>query len=93
MNEETNHCVDCCCARSWKALGNPGYTGESIPEHIDKLKAQADALTIILTELRAEMDDYSDVIDNPEGGRPRPNVAMRLMQFLDEKLAEIKVLP
>jgi hypothetical protein len=39
------------------------------------------------------MDDYSDVIDNPEGGRPRPNVAMRLMQFLDEKLAEIKVLP
>jgi hypothetical protein len=28
------HCSDCCCARSWKALGISEYTGKSIPEHI-----------------------------------------------------------
>ena len=26
------HCKDCCCARSWRALGIDSYTGESIPE-------------------------------------------------------------
>jgi Protein of unknown function (DUF2384) len=36
MNE--NHCVDCCCARSWKALGISEYTGKSIPEHIRELR-------------------------------------------------------
>jgi len=48
------------------------------------------ALRKALEEIRAELDDYSDVIDNPEGGSPRPNIAMRLLQFLDEKLAAIK---
>ena len=33
-----NHCVDCCCARSWKALGIVSYTGKSIPEHIEELR-------------------------------------------------------
>ena len=33
-----NHCKDCCCAKSWKALGITEYTGKSIPEHIEELK-------------------------------------------------------
>jgi len=33
------HCKDCCCARSWAALGITGYTGKSIPEHIEALRA------------------------------------------------------
>lgn len=33
-----NHCTDCCCARSWKALGITRYTGLSIPEHIEKMR-------------------------------------------------------
>lgn len=32
------HCNDCCCARSWKALGITEYTGLSIPEHIQQLR-------------------------------------------------------
>lgn len=36
---EVSHCVDCCCARSWKALGITEYTGKSIPEHIDQLRS------------------------------------------------------
>jgi hypothetical protein len=60
-------------------------------EHRDFCEKNYDALFAILTELRAELDDYSDVIDNPEGGSPRPNVEMRLMQFLDQKLAELKL--
>lgn len=33
-----NHCKDCCCAESWKALGIKEYTGKSIPEHIAELR-------------------------------------------------------
>ncbi len=33
-----NHCADCCCARSWKALGFTAYTGLSIPEHIEQMR-------------------------------------------------------
>lgn len=32
-----NHCKDCCCAKSWEALGIKEYTGKSIPEEIKKL--------------------------------------------------------
>jgi hypothetical protein len=35
--KEENHCVDCCCAKSWEALGVTTYTGKSIPEHIEEL--------------------------------------------------------
>jgi hypothetical protein len=38
--QEVSHCADCCCARSWKALGiDTENTRLSIPEHIDKLRA------------------------------------------------------
>jgi hypothetical protein len=36
--EQVVHCKDCCCARSWKALGITEYTGLSIPEHILRLR-------------------------------------------------------
>ena len=38
MDDE--HCVDCCCARSWNALGITSFTGKSIPEHIIELKTE-----------------------------------------------------
>lgn len=38
--EKENHCKDCCCAESWKALGITKYDGLSIPEHISVLKAE-----------------------------------------------------
>lgn len=34
----SSHCDDCCCARSWKALGITQYTGKSIPEHITLMR-------------------------------------------------------
>jgi len=37
---EEEHCKDCCCARSWKALGITEYTGKSIPEHIEELRSK-----------------------------------------------------
>ncbi len=37
--DQESHCRDCCCARSWKALGITEYTGKSIPEHIEQLRA------------------------------------------------------
>ncbi len=41
MNEDkVNHCKDCCCARSWAALGVTEYTGKSIPEHIEEMRAR-----------------------------------------------------
>ena len=39
-----NHCVDCCCARSWTALGVSEYDGKSIPEHITILRERIAAL-------------------------------------------------
>jgi hypothetical protein len=42
-DQEVSHCRDCCCARSWKALGITEYTGMSIPEHIELLRKQLDA--------------------------------------------------
>lgn len=38
--QAVEHCKDCCCARSWKALGITSYTGKSIPEHIAALRTQ-----------------------------------------------------
>jgi hypothetical protein len=41
---ENEHCKDCCCARSWAALGITEHTGKSIPEHIASLRAENAAL-------------------------------------------------
>ena len=43
----TEHCRDCCCAQSWKALGITKYTGRSIPEHIQRLRRAHDDLLAI----------------------------------------------
>ena len=42
MSDE--HCKDCCCARSWTALDVHAYTGKSIPEHIEALRATNERL-------------------------------------------------
>ena len=50
--ERDSHCVDCCCARSWDALGVTEYDGKSIPEHITALRAEVAALrqTLVAAE-------------------------------------------
>lgn len=42
--EALEHCKDCCCARSWKALGNPTYNGMAIDERITALRESHDRL-------------------------------------------------
>ena len=46
---EAAHCYDCCCARSWKALGVDKYDGKSIPEHIEQLQDK-------IKQLKAKLD-------------------------------------
>ena len=46
----TGHCKDCCCARSWNALGVSEYTGKSIPEHITALIEERDRLQEVLSD-------------------------------------------
>jgi hypothetical protein len=41
---EENHCIDCCCAKSWEALGVTAYDGRSIPEHIFELRSRIEEL-------------------------------------------------
>jgi hypothetical protein len=48
------HCKDCCCARSWEALGITEYTGRSIPEEIERLQGVLDAA---LKRCRKTLDD------------------------------------
>ena len=38
------HCKDCCCTRSWAALGITESTGRSIPEEIERLRAELSRL-------------------------------------------------
>ena len=38
--KKSEHCKDCCCAKSWEALGIKEFTGLSIPEEIQKLKKE-----------------------------------------------------
>ncbi len=37
-SELERHCEDCCCARSWRALGINESNGKSIPENIATLR-------------------------------------------------------
>ncbi len=53
-SEDENHCKDCCCARAWKALGITEYTGLSIPEHIQMLRTQLEAV------LKQQQDESND---------------------------------
>lgn len=48
---EAQHCKDCCCARSWEALGIQSHTGRSIVEHIEMLRQQ-------LATVTQERDDW-----------------------------------
>ena len=54
-----NHCWDCCCARSWKALGIEHTTGKSIPEHIEILSRKAALCGRMAGELRRLRDIVS----------------------------------
>lgn len=53
-------------------------------------KEENTELRRILTDLRDRLDDVSDVVDSPGG--PRPNMAMRLMQYVDDRLEELKAM-
>ncbi len=46
-----NHCIDCCCQRSWEALGKKEYTGKSIPEEIEKIMLENERLEIELASI------------------------------------------
>jgi hypothetical protein len=66
------HCADCCCARSWEALGISEYTGKSIPEEITHLQELVIKNRDIATDLQYQLDDevkeneqLRKIIDSP----------------------------
>lgn len=44
VSRDEEHCKDCCCARSWNALGGQTIPGGSIPQHIEELVSELAAL-------------------------------------------------
>lgn len=54
--EGEHHCTDCCCAKSWQALGITEYTGKSIPEHIAELKASQTPQTVDVEALAHSLE-------------------------------------
>ena len=57
-----HHCEDCCCARSWEALGITEYTGRSIPEEISRIREQMFKNRDIATDLQYICDDqYKEI--------------------------------
>lgn len=60
------HCVDCCCARSWEALGISEYTGKSIPEEITHLREWMSKNRDAATELQYQLDEATTRIKELE---------------------------
>ena len=61
-----HHCEDCCCARSWEALGITEYTGRSIPEEISRIREQMFKNRDIATDLQYICDDQDKEIKRLE---------------------------
>ena len=55
-----NHCEDCCCARSWEALGIDTYTGRSIPEEIERVTARNKILEDALQPFANAHGNFND---------------------------------
>jgi uncharacterized coiled-coil DUF342 family protein len=83
MAKRIVHCKDCCCARSWRALGVTEYTGKSIPEHIDELKAERDELNDEIERCCKELGDAGILITQG----PRDGIT-KLINERDELKAE-----
>jgi hypothetical protein len=90
---EAHHCKDCCCARSWAALGITEYTGKSLPEHIEELRASLDRLNDDCLraeqerdQLRAEVERLKAVMEAAE--IRWENQMCNLKAQLRDKLAE-----
>jgi len=60
---QSGHCKDCCCARSWKALGITTYTGCSIPEEIESIRNRVASLTTVLDAARKAMNSGNPLDD------------------------------
>jgi predicted nucleic acid-binding Zn-ribbon protein len=61
------HCVDCCCARSWRALGISEFTGRSIPEEIERLRARVAELEAKqIEDVRAMVELHRAVAEREE---------------------------
>lgn len=56
-----NHCIDCCCTKSWKALGIDQYTGKSIVEEIEKIVLENERLRLELASITP-----GDTFPNPK---------------------------
>lgn len=71
MNE--HHCKDCCCARSWAALGVADYTGKSIPEYITEIRAENKRLLNAYENMRdfAEANGLNTAVSNFDSN-PKP---------------------
>ena len=62
IDNNNNHCRDCCCAKSWEALGVHEYSGKSIPEHIAELKIERDNLLARLEITRADRNEQRRLV-------------------------------
>jgi uncharacterized small protein (DUF1192 family) len=85
------HCQDCCCARSWKALGVTDSKGLSIPEHIMAMRSEIererigarktfDEFYATIKALRAEVTRLQAELEKPE-----PMVPLMLVDEISDQ--------
>ena len=88
MTTEIAHCRDCCCARSWKALGVSDYDGMSIPEHIARLRAD-------LAEMTKQRDQDVDRAREAEAAlaeeRAEHDMTRRVCRSLRDELRQLRL--
>jgi len=86
-----NHCKDCCCAKSWEALGITEFTGKSIPEHIQDLRKRHDLLwdmdRKIIADMTAEINVLKAGLDSPQPGKEQ-NLKFQL-EAAHEKIVDL----
>ncbi len=77
--EREKHCKDCCCARSWRALGiTDNTTNLSIPEHIQQLREQLAACSVAQQPLVELLEEAHHRI----GDTAFPSLSARIVNAL-----------
>jgi hypothetical protein len=95
---EINHCKDCCCAKSWEALGIKEYTGLSIYEHISEMRKELNELkygsvfkpkpTPVPTNKVLSVEDITDIAYKSLVDKSKNNISMGDLRIIAESVCQ-----
>lgn len=84
---ELNHCVDCCCARSWESLAGEIIAGQSIAENTKRVCEELRALRTRVAELERENSNLKRAGDSNPAMTDHTQMARELTMKINEIVA------